>query len=292
MEVSMGRTIIRWAAYPLVVGISAAAIIAITRAGLPYWPWMVAVSLAGIAAVAGLERLAPHHVAWAADQGDLKADLAHNAVNLSVLHGSAATLGLVVAVTGSAGLWPLALPLAVQILLVGLVIDFGLYTVHRISHRVPWLWRFHAIHHAPRRLYWLNGERRHPLHALIMAGPGISLCLGLGAPVAAIAAWLALTAVHLAFQHANLDYTVGPLRRWLGTAEVHRFHHKRDYTQAEVNFGEVFMIWDRLFGTFEERPAPLGADEVGISPDDVPAGYGGQMAYPFRRRLASARQAS
>ncbi len=62
---------------------------------------------------------------------------------------------------------------------------------------------------------------------------------------------------HTGFQHANLDYTVGALRRWLGTAEVHRFHHKRDYSEAEVNFGEVFMIWDRLFGTYRERPAPL-----------------------------------
>ncbi|WP_407938458.1 sterol desaturase family protein [Oceanococcus atlanticus] len=50
----------------------------------------------------------------------------------------------------------------------------------------------------------------------------------------------------------------------LGVAELHRWHHKRDYEDAEVNFGEVWMIWDHLFGSFMTRrklpaPASLGS---------------------------------
>ena len=71
-----------------------------------------------------------------------------------------------------------------------------------------------------------------------MAGPGLAVAVLLGAPSHVLSAWLALLSVQLAFQHANLDYRVGPLRRWLGVAEVHRWHHKREYENAQVNFGE------------------------------------------------------
>jgi sterol desaturase/sphingolipid hydroxylase (fatty acid hydroxylase superfamily) len=94
---------------------------------------------------------------------------------------------------------------------------------------VAWLWRFHAIHHSSERLYWLNGERRHPLHAGMMAAPGLVAVVLMGAPALAVGAWLGLLAVHLAFQHSNLDYRVGPLRFLIGAAEVHRWHHKREY---------------------------------------------------------------
>ncbi|EOY6419643.1 sterol desaturase family protein, partial [Pseudomonas aeruginosa] len=56
--------------------------------------------------------------------------------------------------------------------------------------------------------------------------------------------------VHLAFQHSNLDYSLGWLRRVIGVAETHRWHHKRDFEDAQVNFGEFLLVWDQLLGTF------------------------------------------
>ena len=169
-------------------------------------------------------------------------------------------------------------------LLAGLVIDLGLYAMHRFSHRVRWAWKLHAIHHSAERLYWLNGERRHPLSALLMAGPGLGLTVALGAPPLVISAWLTLMSVQLAFQHANVDYRVGPLRRWLGVAEVHRWHHKRDYEDAQVNFGEFLLIWDHLFGTFYDAANKLGDAQVGLKERDFPTGYRAQLIAPFRRK--------
>ena len=114
-----------------------------------------------------------------------------------------------------------------------------------------------------------------------MAGPGLILVALLGAPPAVISAWLAILAVHLALQHANIDYTVGPARKWLGVAETHRWHHKREYEDAQVNFGEFWLIWDRCFGTFLDPAGRLRAGEVGLRDESMPTGYLAQLGWPF-----------
>ncbi|MBI2383974.1 MAG: sterol desaturase family protein [Gammaproteobacteria bacterium] len=172
-----------------------------------------------------------------------------------------------------------------QILLAGLVMDLGLYLMHRASHANGFLWRLHAIHHMPERLYWLNGGRRHPLSALLLAGPGLLALLALGATPITVAAWMSIMSIHLAFQHANLDYRLGPLRHLLGVAEMHRWHHKREFEDAQVNFGEVFLIWDRLFGTHFDAPRSPAAGEIGLRDGGIPGTYFGQLLWPFRRRL-------
>lgn len=282
----MRHCLVRFGAYPLVMGAVVATALAVLGGALPAWPVLLLIAAAGITAVALLERLQPFEPAWLADHGDSRADAWHGLVNFGLL---AATAYLLHALRGTlpvTALWPEAWPVWLQCLLAGAVLDLGLYAMHRVSHGVPWAWRLHAIHHSAERLYWLNGERRHPLSALLMAGPGLLIVVALGAPPLIVSTWLAFLSVHLAFQHANLDYTVGPLRRWVGTAEIHRWHHKREYEDAQVNFGEFWMIWDRVFGTFLDDPERLGATEVGLRDEAVPADYARQLVWPFRPRSA------
>jgi len=68
----------------------------------------------------------------------------------------------------------------------------------------------------------------------------------------------------------------------LGGAEVHRWHHKRDYEDAQVNFGEFWMVWDVLFGTFLDQPQRIDRDDVGLRERDMPSDYLGQLMWPFR----------
>ena len=152
--------------------------------------------------------------------------------------------------------------------------------MHWLSHRVDWLWRLHALHHSAERLYWLNGERRHPLSALLLASPSLLILVCLGAPSPLVGTWFCIVAVHLAFQHANLDYTVGGLRAVLGVAEVHRWHHKREYEEAQVNFGEFWMLWDHLFRTYRFAKNGVHAGEVGIRAT-MPNRYWAQIKWPF-----------
>lgn len=275
--------LIRWGSYPLVFGGSAVSILAALEAGLPYWPATPLVVAAALAAVAFLERRLPHRAAWLEDHGDTVTDILHNLVNLSVTQFAATVLTrLGDLVPADQRLFPTAWPLWAQVLLAALVLDLSLFAMHRASHRIGWLWRLHAPHHSAERLYWLNGERRHPLHAVLMAGPGLLALALAGAPSAVVAAWLGLLTVHLAFQHANLDYRVGVLRHVLGVAESHRWHHKREFEDAQVNFGEFLLLWDRLFGTYYASADQLGEAAVGLRERDYPKDYLGQLRAPFR----------
>lgn len=274
-------TLIRYGSYPAVMVPTTLLVGAVASGALAAWPTLAAVAACGIALVALLERIQPYQQAWLRDHGDLGADVWHGMANLALLAGTAYALHALRGRIPVATFWPAAWPAWAQLLLAGAIVDAGLYAMHRFSHRFAWAWRLHAIHHSAERLYWLNGERRHPLSALLMAGPGLGLAVALGAPPHILSAWLALLSVQLAFQHANLDYRVGPLRRWLGVAEVHRWHHKREYEDAQVNFGEFFMLWDRLFGTFLDQPDAIAANAVGLREETVPNSYLAQLAWPF-----------
>ncbi|BAU74468.1 sterol desaturase-like protein [Metapseudomonas furukawaii] len=268
-------------------GGSAAFMVWALYAGVPYWPSTPLVAAVGLLAVAGLERIQPFREGWLEDHQDTLTDLVHMLVNLSVIQFTAEILArLGDAVPATVRLFPVESPLWVQLLLVAVVLDLSLYAMHRISHHVPWLWRFHMIHHSAERLYWMNGERRHPLHAMLMAGPGLVLLFASGAPSAVVATWFGILTVHLGFQHSNLDYRLGWLRHVIGVAEIHRWHHKRDFEDAQVNFGEFLMVWDRLFGTFYDSTGKQGDANVGLRERDYPKGYLGQLTEPFGRDRA------
>lgn len=277
---------IRFGSYPAVMGATALLLVWSLQEELPYYPAVPLIAALGVAMVALLERYFPFHAAWLTDHGDTTCDAVHAVVNLCVLFAVHFLLSALPDLAAHA-VWPTGWPVWAQALLAGIVIDFSLFAMHQLSHRVQWLWRFHAIHHSAERLYWLNGERRHPLHAAIMAGPGLAALVLLGAPAAAVGLWLAFLAVHLAFQHSNLDYRVGPLRYVIGTAEVHRWHHKREYEDAQVNFGEFWMVWDHLFRTFLVPARVVGAAEVGLRDAGFAAGYADQLRYPFRSKAAA-----
>ncbi|ABM95310.1 DUF3703 domain-containing protein [Methylibium petroleiphilum] len=285
-------TLIRYGSYPFVMVLAALVAGAVAIAMLPPWPTLPLMAATGIAAVAWLERVQPYEAAWRRDHGDLRADVFHGVANFALLAGTALALHALRDRVPVTSVWPTNWNGWLQLLLAGAIIDAGLYAMHRLSHCYAWTWRLHAIHHSAERLYWLNGERRHPLSALLMAGPGLVVSVGLGAPAYVLSAWLGLLSVQLAFQHANLDYRVGPLRRWLGVAEVHRWHHKREYEDAQVNFGEFFMVWDRLFGTFLDRPDTLRAGDVGLREEVMPTDYLGQLAWPFLAHASDGERAA
>ena len=278
------RFLIRYTAYPLIAGGLFALLLTMATKSIVYWPAFPLVVLAGIAAVALLERAAPYETDWNRDHdGDTRADAAHLFVSYLLIQSAVViAFGLRNLMPEGWSLWPESIPMWAQVLLVALILDLGLYTMHRVSHVSGFLWKLHALHHSPERLYWLNGGRRHPLSALVLAGPGLTVLLLLGATPIAVGAWMSFMSIHLAFQHANLDYRLGLFRHMFGVAEMHRWHHKREFEDAQVNFGEVFLIWDHLFGTFHDAPRNPGRGEVGLHDNTIPAGYWGQLAWPLR----------
>lgn len=277
------HSLIRYTSYPVIAIGSLLLLMALASNHIAYWPVFPLVVLIGISAVAALERALPFEQDWNRDHnGDTGVDAVHLLVSYLLIQFAVVVLfGLGSWLPERATLWPEHLPMWGQVLLAGLIMDLGLYAMHRASHFSGLLWRLHAIHHSPERLYWLNGGRRHPLSALALAAPGLLALMALGSTPIAVGAWLSFMSIHLAFQHANLDYRLGPFRHLLGVAEMHRWHHKRDFEDAQVNFGEVLLVWDHLLGTFHDASRNPGKDEIGLRTEAIPETYLGQLLWPL-----------
>ena len=129
------------------------------------------------------------------------------------------------------------------------------YWAHRWMHRVPWLWRFHAVHHAPRELFWLEAWRQHPvdfvIHGVIVGLPGALL----GASLAEIGAVVLLRKTYTTFLHANVRWRLRWLEPWVATPAYHAIHHSHDPRDFDRNFAGMLPALDRVFGTGSRQAA-------------------------------------
>lgn len=253
---------------------------------------MAGIILVVVLIVGVCEFLLPAYPEWTDSQGDVGTDLIHALVSMIMLPPllelgvKVLILSMATTLVGTALLvWPTHWHVAAQLLLAMIVTQFFEYWAHRLMHEVPLLWRLHATHHSPGRLYWLNAARFHPIDtgatfslsmfSLLVLGAGEELLM-------LVAVW---TAVHGLFQHANIDVRLGPLNWIFSMAELHRWHHSRKLEEANNNYGNNILLWDIIFGTVfwprDRRADPnIGLKDM----DDFPTGYLGQIASPFRWR--------
>ncbi len=172
-------------------------------------------------------------------------------------------------------------PLALQFLQVVLVADLGEYTIHRLFHSVPALWRFHQIHHSSVALDWIAGSRLHLVDVVITRGFTLLPIVLIGFSRPAVYAYLVFVSFHAVFIHANVRFRGGWLERVLVLPRFHHWHHSAEREAIDKNFA-VHLPWiDRLFGTYH-MPADRWPKEYGIQGDPVPDGYLAQLAEPFR----------
>jgi sterol desaturase/sphingolipid hydroxylase (fatty acid hydroxylase superfamily) len=249
------------------------------------------VLVAAIVWVAWLERALPYRPEWNRSQGDVLADALYLPTTSAVaglMRPAMATVGVVVAGFVSerfgVGLWPHGWPLAAQLGLSWVVVELFAYWPHRWLHEVPWLWRLHATHHSPERLYWLNATRAHPLeHVLRSCFNMLPLALA-GASTELLALQAITDAVIGLFQHANVEIRLGPLNYVFSAAPVHRWHHSRARAEADHNYGDNFIFWDLVFGTYY-RPREREVEALGIAGlAAFPKGYFRQLLAPLRWR--------
>jgi len=240
------------------------------------------------AAVLG-ERFLPFRSEWRVARGDVLTDLCHGVVTnlLCPPLVKAALILLLAPLTGSfRSIWPHGWPLVVQLVLAALVAELGSYWGHRLAHERDELWRLHSTHHSAERLYWLNAGRDHPLGLALLFGCEISPLIALGASEHVLAAYALFTVVVGVFQHANVDVRLGPLNWVFSLSELHRWHHSRNVSEANHNYGSNLIVWDVVFGTrfLPDRPPPV---DVGLANmPDFPQTYLKQLAVPFRWRTA------
>jgi sterol desaturase/sphingolipid hydroxylase (fatty acid hydroxylase superfamily) len=168
------------------------------------------------------------------------------------------------------------------------LVAVGNYWGHRLTHQVPFLWRFHAVHHSIEQMDWVASGRLHPLdQAFTQAFTIFPLfLLGYGAGVfGGVAVFITLLAL---FQHANVRLRFPGVRWVINTPEWHHWHHAIDDEARDKNFG--LPVVDKIFGTayLPPRRRPVGFGTRSPVPAD---GYLRHLAYPFTR-AASAPPAS
>jgi sterol desaturase/sphingolipid hydroxylase (fatty acid hydroxylase superfamily) len=270
--------------YPAIVWGGAALIIAGIGSGISYWLVVPPVLVSAAALVMLFERVMPYEKNY--QDPPLAADITHYFVNYGIKQAALMLYAQLVGAFGFFGfLWLHSSPFAVQVIVALVIIDFFLYAVHRFSHENNFLWRFHALHHSSEQLYWVNGEKRHPLHQIMEGLPGITAVMLLGAPATVVVAALAILALNMMLQHGNINYRAGILRYLFSVAELHRWHHLRDAERSKVNFGAWLVIWDQIFGTYSNPAGRVSWDksrnEIGID-EPHPKTYFAAVLYPFK----------
>jgi sterol desaturase/sphingolipid hydroxylase (fatty acid hydroxylase superfamily) len=150
--------------------------------------------------------------------------------------------------------------IAPSIALVGSIIllDLAIYLQHIMFHAVPALWRVHRMHHADLDFDVTTGARFHPLEILISLAYKIVVVGALGAPAVGVLVFEVLLNTTSMFNHGNLrlsERVDRHLRKVLVTPDMHRVHHSIVVAETNSNFGFNLPWWDRLLGTYRERPA-------------------------------------
>jgi sterol desaturase/sphingolipid hydroxylase (fatty acid hydroxylase superfamily) len=134
-----------------------------------------------------------------------------------------------------------------------LLLDLMRYLVHRCEHAVPLLWRFHALHHSDPDVDATTAVRHHPIEYLFASAVYWFALQVLDIPAVVVLSHGLTTFATAAVQHGNIRLPEW-LERWLQpvlvTVDMHRIHHSVVFDQANLNYGAVLSVWDRLFGTF------------------------------------------
>jgi len=146
-----------------------------------------------------------------------------------------------------------ALPVWAKALAAVLLFDVWTYWWHRFSHRVPFLWRFHRVHHSDPQMDVTTSNRFHIGEIFISNTIRIPLIMLFGAEFWHIALFQALMFPVVQFQHANIGLHP-KLDRYLRivfvTPHMHKVHHSRYHKETDSNYTSMLSIWDRLFGSF------------------------------------------
>jgi sterol desaturase/sphingolipid hydroxylase (fatty acid hydroxylase superfamily) len=173
-----------------------------------------------------------------------------------------------------------SLPFLVQLPLAIVVADLAQYATHRAFHKIPFLWRFHSIHHSIQTMDWIAGSRSHFVDILLTRSLiliPMTLC---GFSQNAMAGYLVFVSFHATFCHT--DFAPRPiwLEPYFVTVRYHHWHHAAHPEAADVNFAIHWPFIDKLFGTYY-LPKDAWPERYGLINSSVPPGFFRQFIAPF-----------
>jgi sterol desaturase/sphingolipid hydroxylase (fatty acid hydroxylase superfamily) len=286
------RRIVAWSAYPvlMMLGIKLHYLLLVYDWSLElatYIPITI-----GALIITALELKFSYRNEWIADRNDLANDVSFMVLVQILLPKF---LSFFVAITllqalktnelTFSNLWPHDWPNGVQVLLMLLSADFLRYWLHRAAHE--WngpLWRLHAVHHSPKKLYWVNVGRFHPIEKAIQYFFDALPFIILGVSKEVLALYFVFYSINGFFQHCNIRLRLGWLNYVVSGPELHRWHHSRKIKESNNNYGNNFIVWDLLFGTYF-LPKDRVVGELGLLNRNYPLGFLSQLKTPFIKAI-------
>jgi sterol desaturase/sphingolipid hydroxylase (fatty acid hydroxylase superfamily) len=153
----------------------------------------------------------------------------------------------------------LDLPMWLNLVLGVMAFDFVNYWFHRTAHRIPVLWRFHRVHHSDTRMDASTNLRAHPVDLLVYFGLSNVVAAAIfGMDVPALGVFFLVITPYVFIEHSNIRFPVW-LDKTFGlfftTPNMHKVHHEQDQYYTDSNYADIFIIWDRIFGTFKYKSA-------------------------------------
>ena len=172
--------------------------------------------------------------------------------------------------------WLPEMPLALYVLLGVLLMDFiGAYLAHYVEHKVKPLWMIHLVHHTDHKVDTTTANRHHPLESLIRYAFTLVGVIIIGAPIGIVMLYQSMSLVATQFSHANIklpkkiDHFISYI---LVSPDMHKIHHHYVLPYTDSNYGNIFSIWDRLFGTYIKMDREKLVYGVDVFPDEVKNG--------------------
>lgn len=148
---------------------------------------------------------------------------------------------------------------------------FGAYLPHLIEHKVKPLWMIHLVHHSDHKVDVTTANRHHPLESIIRYSFTLLGVLAIGAPIGIVMLYQSLSIVATQFSHSNirLPKKIDKLLSYvLVSPHMHKVHHHYMMPYTDSNYGNIFSVWDRLFGTYMELDTDKIVYGVDVFPDE------------------------
>lgn len=184
---------------------------------------------------------------------------------------------------------PIPLPLYMEVIIGVILLDAAIYLQHVASHRIPFLWQFHKVHHADRDIDTTTGIRFHPVEAVFSMAYKCIVVLLLGPIALAVIIFEVILNASALFNHANVRLPTALdklLRKVIVTPDFHRVHHSVIVRETNSNYGFFLSIWDRLGRTYIAQPQHQHQDmTIGLTSyqSPKPAALSWCLTLPFRK---------
>ncbi len=201
---------------------------------------------------------------------------------LVVEYGSAKGLGLLYVID-----FPIWIELLLSILVLDLIAQYG---VHYLLHKVKWMWRLHIVHHSDKHVDATTGTRHHPFDFVLRETFALVAVFIMGMPLSFYLFYRILSVLFTYFTHANISLPLAldkGLSYLIVTPNMHKFHHHFQLPWTDCNYGNMFSIWDRIFGTFIYGDVSKIEYGLDISNHTNDQSLLTQLRIPFNKKVVS-----